>query len=78
MTPPGVGIIAVDAEELTILNELVQSEIGRLTIEIEHAYDPHFRDGLCRRLGLVRDLAIRCARPQRESVMAAGTGSGER
>jgi hypothetical protein len=50
----------LDAEQLGILAELLESERAQLLIEIRHTHHRAFRDELRHRLALVEDLADHC------------------
>jgi hypothetical protein len=50
----------LNSEERELLAELLDSERGRLLVEIRHTHHRPFRDELRRRLTLVEGLAGRC------------------
>lgn len=49
-------------EELTVLNELLETEQARLLVEIRHTDHRSFRDDLRRRLEIVERLIEQCER----------------
>ena len=66
MHPRYPATLSLEADELAILAELIESERARLLVEIRHTHHRTFRDELRERLTTVEKMAARFA------VAAAG------